>query len=51
MVFSMLLRMSRLASRMGRAPVVPLTETETMTRLASLLGGTGRLAKVYSGNL
>src|SRR5258708_40153771 len=48
----MLLRMSRLASTICRLPVVePLSVTPIMTRLASRLGGTGRLAKVNVGNL
>ena len=51
MVFSMLLRMSRRPSRMAREPEVPLTVMPTRTRLASLLGGMGRFAKVYWGNL
>src|SRR5580704_13110332 len=52
LVFWMLLRRSRRASRICRLPVeMPLAETETITRLASRLGGTGRLAKVNWGNL
>src|ERR1700722_19239803 len=51
MVFSMLLRIFRSPSRIDRAPEAPLLLTATRTRLASLLGGTGRLAKVNSGNL
>ena len=47
----MLLRMSRLASRICKAALVPLMVKPTMTRLSSLLGGMGRLAKVYCGNL
>src|ERR1700679_337982 len=51
-VSEMLLRRSRLASRICRLPVLlPLTVTATITRLASRLGGMGRLAKVNSGNL
>ena len=50
MVSWMLLRMSRLPSRMLRAPRLE-SLTPTMTRYCSLLGGMGRLAKVYWGNL
>src|SRR3981189_2098409 len=48
----MLLRRSRLASTICRLPEeVPLAVTAIITRLASRLGGTGRLAKVNVGNL
>ena len=39
LVFSMLLRMSRLASRMGSAAVGAVDRDQIMTRLASLLAG------------
>ena len=46
-MFWMLLRMSRLASTICRLPEeMPLVVTAIMTRLASRLGGIGRLAKV-----
>src|SRR6202042_2516592 len=50
-VFSTLLRMSRLASTICKLPVDPPLVTPIITRLASRLGGTGRLAKVNCGNL